>query len=149
MSLTNDIALLGKLPLFSEFSPEQLRLLAFSAESRTYSAGDILFWEGDASDFGCVVVSGRIDLQCRRKDSTVTVGSAGTGDLVGELCLITDIERPATAVAVGPTEVIRIPRALFQRILSEYPDMAARIQAQLVQRLSHVNTIFKSLGDTL
>ncbi|WP_350335724.1 cyclic nucleotide-binding domain-containing protein [Coralliovum pocilloporae] len=149
MSLETDVGLLGRLPLFSEFNAEQLRLLAFSAENHTYSAGDILFWEGDPSEFGLVIVSGSVDLQRRRGEKTMVVGHAGIGDLIGELGLITDIERPATAVATMPTEVIRIQRPLFRRILTEYPDIAARIQIQLIERLSDTNAALDAIGAKL
>jgi hypothetical protein len=62
MSLERDISLLARIPLFSELSTEQLRLLAFSAVRLNLSPGQVLFREGTLAGSGYVVVYGAIEL---------------------------------------------------------------------------------------
>lgn len=133
MGLESDIALLGNVPVFADMSREQLRLLAFGAEHRWLSDGETLFREEARADGGFVVVSGEILLMSRDRSRVLAV--APEGALIGELSLIAETRRHSTAVARGETEVIRIGRQLFRRLLEEFPDIAASIQATLAAEL--------------
>ncbi len=55
MSLAQDITILKKIPMFSEFQDDQLRMLAFSAERLDYGAGQRLFAQTDRAGGGHVI----------------------------------------------------------------------------------------------
>ena len=59
---------------------------------------------------------------------------AGPGTLLGELALIAETKRPATATAREPSTVIRISRSLFLKMLEGYPDAAHILRDQIVAR---------------
>ncbi|WP_186399932.1 cyclic nucleotide-binding domain-containing protein [Stappia sp. P2PMeth1] len=126
MSLARDMELLRQVPLLAEFPDEQMRLLAFSAENVSYRDGEVLFIAGERADAGLVVASGAVLLEGEGEDRQ-ELGSFGPGSLIGETALLVETRRPARAVAVGPTEVIRIRRALFKRMLQEFPEIARRL----------------------
>ncbi len=134
MSLETDVKTLASVPLLSEFSEDKLRLLAFSAENRSYRSGQPLFVAGDRADGGLVVASGRVALS--RPGRAEPDAVAGPGSLIGEPALIAEGERGLNAVAVGDVQVILIRRPLFRRMLEEYPEVAARIHARYAARLS-------------
>src|SRR5262245_14206378 len=97
MSLEDDMALLSKVALLGGMERDALRLLAFAAETRQLRAGDVLFRKGDVSDGGYVVVQGAIAMI---EDDTKTADAIiGAGGLIGEVALITETKRPATAIA--------------------------------------------------
>jgi CRP-like cAMP-binding protein len=54
--------------------------------------------------------------------------------LLGELALMTDTVRPATATALEPATVIRISRTLFLKMLDGYPDAARRLRDSMAVR---------------
>jgi CRP-like cAMP-binding protein len=58
----------------------------------------------------------------------------GRGALVGELALITETRRPATATALEPSTVLRIPRSLFLKMLDGYPSAAEKLRDILASR---------------
>ena len=62
MTLENDISVLAKIALFSDFNPDQLRLVAFGAQKRLIKTGTELFQRGERTDCGYAVMSGRLDL---------------------------------------------------------------------------------------
>ncbi|MBX9992522.1 cyclic nucleotide-binding domain-containing protein [Phreatobacter oligotrophus] len=124
MALDDDIALMARVPLFASLGDEPVRLLAFSAETRFLGAGDVLFKEGQAADSGYVVAAGRVTLE---SEGEIGEFIAGPGSLIGEIALIIETLRPATATARDPATVLRIPRSLFRRVLTEFPDAAQRI----------------------
>ena len=94
----------------------------------------MLFHAGDAADGGYVVQEGSFELrpQRARRDGEIV---AGPGTLLGELALITETKRPATAIAREPSTVIRISRSLFLKMLEGYPDAAGmRCASQIASR---------------
>lgn len=131
MSLDSDIQLLATVRLFEGFKPEHLRLLAFGAEARMLAKGTRLYRKDVPSDGGYVVVRGLVELVSGERDEIVT--HFGEGALIGELALITETMTPATATAIEHTEVLKLPRTLFRRMLEEYPELAEL----LLDRIGH------------
>ncbi|RXF69574.1 cyclic nucleotide-binding domain-containing protein [Hansschlegelia zhihuaiae] len=130
MALEDDIRTLGETPMLDQLGRDAQRLIAFSADRVRLGEGDVLFREGDRADSGYVVVSGAITLARRGVEKRV-----GRASLIGELALIADAARPATATAAEPTEVLRIARGLFARLFDEYPDLARKLHARIAARL--------------
>ncbi|MGL4442722.1 MAG: cyclic nucleotide-binding domain-containing protein [Alsobacter sp.] len=134
MALKRDIAVLSTVPLFEALDEDALRLIAFSAENRVYRAGDMLFRRGEMSDGGYVVLSGAIALDAADDGSPAPV-VASAGMLIGELALIVDTVRPATAIVREPCAVLKISRHVFRRVLEEFPELAERVHAHCEAKL--------------
>jgi CRP-like cAMP-binding protein len=151
MSLDRDIALLSRIPLFSELSTEQLRLLAFSAVRLELSPGQILFREGAAALSGYIIAYGGIELSIGEGGGKRIVATCETGSLVGEIALFVEIRRPATGTAIVSSEVLEIDRKLVTRMLNEYPHVAIRLRATLAERLaatvSELTRVRQALND--
>lgn len=132
MALNDDIRLLSKLPLFQNMGEDQLRLIAFGADRRHISAGQTLFREKSPAECAYVVASGRFELSVLGDGGKPEVAATATaGTLLSELALITLVERKYTAVATEESDVIRITRALFHRLIEEYPEAAQLIEARI------------------
>ena len=71
----------------------------------------------------------------------------GAGALLGELALITETRRPATAVTTEDCDLIRIPRTLFRRMLEEYPDIAMALHNKIAQQLGQMMTDIMALEE--
>ena len=133
MGLDDDIAVLAAAPVFELFERDALRLLSFAGDRRRLEAGELLFARGAASDGGYVVMAGTIVLESRRPGAApVTVSRSG---LIGRNALFGPVERPADARAVEPSEVMRLPPSVMSRVLREFPDVAAAIQAGIAEEL--------------
>ena len=61
--------------------------------------------------------------------------TAGPGTLIGELALLTDTVCGATAIAKGPTVVVRISRSLFRKMLEGYPAAAQKMRDMVAERV--------------
>jgi CRP-like cAMP-binding protein len=134
MGLEDDIRKLARIPAFAAIEPEALRLIAFSAETRILRAGDVLFRRDEMSDDGFVVLTGSIAMDASG-DGAVTARIVRPPGLIGDLALLTQTRRPATAIAREPSTVLRISRQLFHRVLREFPDSAERLRQSLSARL--------------
>ena len=132
MALVDDINLFSQLPLFRGMGDDQLRLIAFGADRRHLAAGQTLFRERSPAECAYVVASGRFELttlDARGASRVEAVVEAGT--LLSELALVTLVERKYTAVALEDSTVIRITRALFHRLIEEYPEAAQLIEGRV------------------
>ncbi|MGE0501091.1 MAG: cyclic nucleotide-binding domain-containing protein [Rhizobiaceae bacterium] len=127
MALDDDVRILSGVGLFESFTQEQVRLLAFGAESATLASGEELFREGEHADCAYVVVGGKIGLYRERDGRRVAVGKVGSGALIGEYALIAETARLTGAVALADTDLIRLNRKPFRRILEEYPELAVAL----------------------
>ena len=134
MSIEDDIAFLERVPALGLLGRAALRILAIGAENRYVHSGEVLFSAGDAADCGYVVQEGSFGLRRGRVDNGDNEIIAGPGTLLGEMALMTETVRPATATAREPSNVIRISRSLFLKMLEGYPDAAYRLRDALATR---------------
>ena len=58
----------------------------------------------------------------------------GPGTLLGEAALLAETQRPATATAREASTVLRVPRAMFLKMLEGYPDAAQRLREIIAAR---------------
>lgn len=127
MRLDDVLFVLKALPLFRKVEPEALRLLAFSAPRRQLRAGDILFRKGDLSDGGFLIVEGEIVLDAS-DDGAPSSHILGVGTLIGQAALFAPLDRPATAIAREPTQLLAFTRELIERVLDAHPRSAVALR---------------------
>src|ERR1035438_7930077 len=134
MSIEDDVALLERVPTLRLLGMAALRMLAIGSEQRDVARGDALFNSGDDADAGFVVQRGTF----RIEDGNGAAIVAGPGALIGELALITAMQRPSSAVALEHSSVIRVARSLFQRVLESDPAAARRLRDEFANRTSQI-----------
>jgi len=132
VSIEDDIAFIGQVPTLRILGQTALRILAIGAENRTVPEGETLFTAGEVADGGYVIQEGSFRLDGAGPSIGAIV--AGPGTLLGELALIAETRRPATATALEPATVIRISRSLFLKMLEGYPEAAYVLRDQIAAR---------------
>jgi CRP-like cAMP-binding protein len=148
MAVSDDVELLAGVPLFKGLNSEQLRLIAFGAEHRGLPLNDVLFRQGEEAECAYVVASGRIDLYVTdRSGAHHLEARAGRGTMLSELALATAVERKFTAIAAEDSDVIRITRPLFHRMIEEYPDMAVVVRQRIAVSLKGLASQAAALQD--
>jgi CRP-like cAMP-binding protein len=133
MTIEDDIAFFERVPTLGMLGRDALRILAIGAESRYVHGGEVLFGAGEDADAGFVIQEGSFSLSLRQADAGEPM-VVGRGALIGELALITETKRPATATALEPSTVLRIPRGLFLKMLDGYPSAAEKLRDILASR---------------
>jgi CRP-like cAMP-binding protein len=134
VALEDDIRKLARISLFHAMESDALRLIAFGAETKIMRAGDILFRIGDKSDAGFIILTGSVALD-EKNDGGPPAHIVRPDSLIGEVALLIETERPATAIAREPSTVLKISRELFHRVLREYPESAKRVRAAMAGEL--------------
>jgi CRP-like cAMP-binding protein len=134
MSIEDDITFMERISLLGLLGRAALRVLAIGSETRHIPAGDVLFVAGEPADAGYVVQTGSFSLLPDGAAGATAETVVTRGTLLGELALIAETVRPATATALEPATVIRISRTLFLRMLDGYPDAARKLRDGLMAR---------------
>jgi CRP-like cAMP-binding protein len=134
MSIDDDVALLEGVPTLRLLGAAALRMVAIGSEQREVARGDYLFSAGDDADAGFIVQRGAFRIDGGGGAETV----AGPGALIGELALVVAMRRPATAIALQHSSVIRVARSLFQRVLESDPAAARRLRDEFANRTSQI-----------
>ncbi|MGU3494525.1 cyclic nucleotide-binding domain-containing protein [Xanthobacteraceae bacterium A53D] len=149
MTLDQDVVLLRGVPTFRSLTAEALRALAISAEQRRLKPGEILFRTGEHASGAFVVVSGRLEVYAERDGERQDGVEALAGAIIGETALILEGLRPATAAALEPSVVLRIPRSVFLRTLESFPDAAQDVRKAFAQRVSGLLGALDGVRDRL
>ena len=126
MALDHDLAALFRAPIFAEFDPEGLRLIAFSAEAKNMSRGEYVFYKGEEASGAYIVAQGSVGL-FQDDSAEVYEEVLYAGALLGEIALIVPVLRPVTARVMEPSQLLEIPRTLIMRVFKEFPTSAARV----------------------
>ncbi len=147
MTIDDDIAFLEQVPSFRRLGAGPLRILAIGAESFYLEAGQVLFTAGETADSAYVVQRGTFSLTTGRQGEEDIV--AGPGTLLGESALLAETTRPATARALEDCTVLRIPRAMFLKMLESYPDAAARLRELIAARADQWAREIENVRDAL
>ncbi len=134
------VELLGRVPVFSTLEPTDLERIAQMALPRQFEPGQAVFREGDQSDTCYVVREGHARAVRSHGDGrTITLATFGPGDIFGELAMFEDERRSATVEAIEPTSVIGVLGPDMRRLMSEHPQIAARLVIALGRRLREMN----------
>jgi EAL domain-containing protein (putative c-di-GMP-specific phosphodiesterase class I) len=95
-------------------------------------AGEVLFREGEWPDTAFLIEEGEMEVRIRQADADVVLSRLGPGDLVGEMAVIDDSVRTATATAVSDCVLYRIDRQqIAERLAAADPIIRALLEGQL------------------
>jgi len=149
MSIETELLILKRLPLFRSIADEQLRLVVFGSERQRLREGRELYRENQPADCAYVVLSGQIDLFRTQADTHIILRSLMPGTMTGEMALLAKTKRPISAIAAKESEVLRISRNIFHRILDEYPETSRRLYAYLHNEFRHMVEKMSMIVDKL
>lgn len=135
MSISEEVELLRKVPLFGKIDPARLKLLAFTSERLAYREGQLLCRQGDAGDSAFIIIDGEAEVAVRTADGPRVVATVTKNDVVGEIALLCDVRRTATVTAKTDVVTLCITKDLFFRLVTEFPQIAIEIMRELATRL--------------
>ena len=149
MSLDSDVEVLARIPFFAGFTDEHLRLIAFSAESRSLPEKLLLYDEGQLLHSAYVIVSGSLTGERRMKGAEPLRRAIGAGVILGERALILDTRASESVRVEGRSRVLQIRKAMFRRLLQEYPEIALTLRARLMRNVVDAAAEFSRVGERL
>ena len=129
--------LLGRAPLFSDFTREDVTSLSEYMGVYRAETGETIIREGDVGDFMLLIVRGEVDILKRgfqREQQHMTTVGAGT--TIGEMSMIDGEPRFATCRTTQATTFGVLTRDNMAKIILEQPQLGAKILVKLVTMLS-------------
>jgi CRP/FNR family cyclic AMP-dependent transcriptional regulator len=103
-----------------------------------FKAGSIIFREGDEARDLFVIKSGQVRIQIGNR----TVTELGPDSIFGEMALIDNEPRSATATAVTDVELVPVSEKQFLFLVSQTPYFALKVMRVLAKRLRATNKTF-------
>lgn len=123
---------------FSQNLPDKaLAQLAEMSERMYYSAGTVIFKEGDFHSYLHLIITGRVVLDMHvptRGD--VRILSLGAGELLGWSPILGDNTMSATATAQDDTATLAIPAAPLVKLCQADPEVGYQVMRQIVVAMS-------------
>lgn len=137
MSLEQEVELIRQFPIFAKIQPAMQKLLCFSAERLTFSAGQVMFKAGDMGDAAYVIIEGKVEISVPTPSGPIVVNTVGRNDIIGEIAIFGDVPRTATVSASTRVEALKISKDLFINIIRQNPDAAIAVLRVLATRLAN------------
>jgi len=127
-----DVSLLAGIQFFDLLNEENRKALANVIDSTTLKDGETLFHAGEPGDALYIVRSGEIELYIKdTAGQRIVLNTARPGDFFGELALLDEGPRTATAAALADSELLVLGRDDLILLFQKNPDAALHMLASL------------------
>jgi CRP/FNR family transcriptional regulator len=156
---------LAALPMFAGLPAPLRARVAALATLQQLEKGDALWHAGDPAENLCVVVTGRVKIVRHADSGDIILEMFGPTETAGLVAVYNQIPYPATAIAMEPTLLLRLPRRDWFELIDKDPGFArgmilqmTRLNMALTRKLAamhgkrvgaRVATLFLSLADRL
>ena len=128
-------AALTRVRLFAALAPRDLRRLARACTLKDYAPGEEILREGGTGLGLFIITSGRVEVFKTIGERRIQLAVLGHGDVLGEMALLDDQPRSASAMALAATECLLLSRARFRALLKTRPRIAWPIVPALARRV--------------
>jgi CRP-like cAMP-binding protein len=115
----------------------KIHLFDQETEFSSYAAGKVIFQAGDVGDFMYVVKEGTVQIAVQDR----VVDTLGAGSVFGEMALIDDLPRAATATTVTECKLVLIDRRRFGFLVQQTPYFALQLLRIVSSRLRHMDEL--------
>ena len=140
---------LQKISLFADLSPGDLDRLSQLVEVVQLPAGAQLFAEGSASDRAYIIKEGQIDIRKASGTGDVLLATRQSGEVIGEMSLLDDAPRLASAQARTDSILLAISQAQFNHLLDTSPAATRAILRLLISRWRTTQAALQNAQDEL
>ena len=124
-------------PLFDDLKGNQLNIVADHMNYYEINKSAILFKEGDKGNYICFVLDGVIDvLKKSVTGDSVVIAALPKGRSFGEMSIIDNFPRSATAKARTKSSFLTLTQTSFDKILKDYPTIGITILKGISRTLS-------------
>lgn len=123
--------------LFDELSPIDLGITANYMNFFEFEKGKTLFKEGDPGDYVCFIVEGGVEIiKSTATEKKAVIATIRKGGTLGEMSIIDNIARSASARAKVNTTLVILSKKGFNVILDKHPRIGIKILKGIARLLS-------------
>lgn len=107
----------------------------FSKFGKQFNTGEIIFCEFEPGNSFYLIQTGRIKISKVVKDKEKTMDILGVGDIFGEMAILEEQPRSATATAIEPVTVLHFDRDNFVSMMMSQPQLAFKLLVVFSKRI--------------
>jgi CRP/FNR family transcriptional regulator len=131
---------LREVPLFAGAPERAIEIAASVVQRRTYPTSSVVFQEGDEGEALYILATGmiklsKVDLGGHEK----TLAILQPPEFFGEMALVGEAPRSATAVALGEVEAYLLFQDDFNKLITHYPSVGRNVTVTLARRLRRMD----------
>jgi len=140
-------AFLRESPMFARLPANEVRAVEAVAREAAYRARGYVFMEGEPALWFCIVKSGRVKiLKHSRTGKDVVLELLGPGEPFGGVAVIERRTYPASAQAIEPSVIVKIPQDPLVALAERYPAIIKEMALMVGRRLRDAHDSVKSLA---
>ena len=124
---------LKKIPLFADLTENEIYQLMHLSFEKKYPKDSTLFVEGMAGEVLYIIKSGAVDIIKKTEKGDVLLSNLGPGEFLGELSLIDDIKRSATARVAQDSTLVVITKKCFLDMLKGDPQITSKLLMHILK----------------
>jgi CRP/FNR family transcriptional regulator, cyclic AMP receptor protein len=117
----------------------------FSRFGKKIPANTVLFHEGDVGENMYIIQSGRVKISKRIRGVEKTLATLAKGEFLGEMAILNDKPRSATAETLDDCDMLVIDRKTFEALILGNAEIAVRFIKRLADRLRETNDQMEAL----
>ncbi|MBX2884317.1 MAG: cyclic nucleotide-binding domain-containing protein [Granulosicoccus sp.] len=137
--MNEKIELIRQIPIFRSLDLPMIRIIAKTSVAVDIPAGERLFNQGDIGDSLYVIVEGEVDVLMRYGNTEVSVSKRGENEVIGELAILSNQRRSASAKAETDLVTLRLDRTDFIDIMQTHGDVGYQLLQVVTSELINVN----------
>jgi len=127
-------------PFFSNLNQNEAIDLANRLVERRFNSGQVIFHMGDPAGLLYIITDGKVKIAYTSNDGQEAVlAILGAGDFFGELALLDDSPRSASAESLESTQTLTLHRDEFLGFIDSNPAFARQVLNVLARRIRHLN----------
>ncbi len=108
-----------------------------------FVTGDYIFREGDLGTEMYIVHEGRVEILKELKNEERQLAVLEKGDFFGEMAILEELPRTASARALTPVKLLQINGSTFDQMLRSNPEIAVRMMRKLSRRLRETDRLLR------
>lgn len=137
---TNAVQALQAVPFFTNLQDDHTQELANRLVPRRFGAGQVIFHLGDPGGLLYIISRGKVKISHTTPEGQdIVLAILGPGDFFGEMALLDDSPRSATAVALEPAETWTLHRDEFISYLVQQPEFSLHVLKTLARHIRRLN----------
>ena len=129
---SDKVDVLSRVPLFGGLSRRELGEIARNVTEVDIAPQEYLAFEGEIGTQAMVILAGKVTVRKKGRK----IAELGTGDVVGEMSLVTSRPRNATVRAESFVSALVMDSKEFANVMDEHPQVATKILRTVAERLA-------------
>lgn len=132
-----NLSFFRRISIFRHLSGRQLGWIMQAMQRRHYEAGEPLFREGQVGKAVFLIRSGRVELSKKgEKNKERLLGVLGSGQIFGEMALLEELPRTASATVVEEGDIYLLYTTTLNALIKRYPLIGVKLMKNMAVMLS-------------